>query len=282
MGFGDSVTQFEHQPIGGGMQNKPHLIGKRRTTGSAVRRQLALVQFDQIFHLSARAIERVVDMFGRAIDDVGDDVADIQPQFRCFDASADATLDFPGFGGVVRLRVAAQDRCLFQRATGADVVGLVFDSGGEKLVAGQSENVIEIVVLAPIHHLAASIMAIASDGDLGCRPVHADAPDDPAQMAAHFLAGRRLAGTQNDCDGTPSGGVVNMDRKEAALIIMRIEQRQLLMTMRDIAGVVDIERDGLRRRGVTGAIKIDEDAAQFHDFAQGRRVLPTRHGRLRA
>ena len=24
MGFGDSVTQFEHQPIGGGMQNKPH------------------------------------------------------------------------------------------------------------------------------------------------------------------------------------------------------------------------------------------------------------------
>src|ERR1039458_330346 len=54
------------------------------------------------------------------------------------------------------------------------------------------------------------------------------------------------------------------------------------MAMRDIAGVVDIERDGLWRRGVTGAIKIDEDAAQLHNFAQGRRVLPTRHGRLRA
>ena len=123
------------------MQNKPHLIGERRTTGSAVRRQLALVQFDQIFHLSARAIERVVDMFGRAIGDLGDDVADIQPQFRCFDARADATLDFPGFGSVVRLRVASQDRCLFLRATGADIVGLVFDGGGENLVAGQPENV---------------------------------------------------------------------------------------------------------------------------------------------
>jgi len=54
----------------------------------------------------------------------------------------------------------------------------------------------------------------------------------------------------------------------------------LLMAMRDIAGVVDIERDGLWRRGVTGAIKIDEDAAQLHNFAQGPRVLPTRHGRL--
>jgi hypothetical protein len=63
---------------------------------------------------------------------------------------------------------------------------------------------------------------------------------------------------------------------------MRIEQRQLLMAMRDVAGVVDVERDGARRVGVTGAIKIDEDAAKLHDFAQARRVLPTRQGRLRA
>jgi len=38
-----------------------------------------------------------------------------------------------------------------------------------------------------------------------------------------------------------------MDWQEAALVVMRIEQRQLLMAMRDIAGVVDIERDRLRR-----------------------------------
>ena len=88
--------------------------------------------------------------------------------------------------------------------------------------------------------------------------------DDPAQMAAHFLAGRCLAWPQNDRHGASGRGVVNMDRKKATLIIMRVEQRQLLMTMRDIASIVDIERDGLRRRGVTGAIKIDEDAAQLH------------------
>ena len=64
MGFGDGVTQFEHQPIGGGVQNEAYLIGERLPTGCAIRRQLALVQFDQIFHLAARAIERVVDMFG--------------------------------------------------------------------------------------------------------------------------------------------------------------------------------------------------------------------------
>jgi len=158
--FGDSVTQFEHQPIGGGVQNKPHLIGERCTTGSAVRRQLALVQFDQIFHLSARAIERVVDMFWRAIGDVGDDVADIQPQFRCFDAGADATLNLPGFGGVVRLRVARRTS-ICSSARRVRISSACLRRGGENLVAGQPENVIEAVVLAPIHHLAAAIMAVA-------------------------------------------------------------------------------------------------------------------------
>ena len=79
--------------------------------------------------------------------------------------------------------------------------------------------------------------------------MRADAADNPARMAAHFLAGRRFAWPQNDCDGASGSGVVSMDRKEAALIIMRIEQRQLLMTVRDIAGIIDIEREGLRRRG---------------------------------
>jgi hypothetical protein len=48
-----------------------------------------------------------------------------------------------------------------------------------------------------------------------------------------------------------------MNRQEAAIIVMRVEQRELLMTMRDIASIVDIECDGLRGRGVTGAIEID-------------------------
>jgi hypothetical protein len=91
--------------------NEPHLIGEQRTTGSSVRRQLGLVQF-QIFHLRTRAIVRVVDMLGRSVRDVGDDEADIEPQLGCFDAGADAPLAFPGFGSVVCLRGASQDRCL--------------------------------------------------------------------------------------------------------------------------------------------------------------------------
>jgi hypothetical protein len=64
--------------------------------------------------------------------------------------------------------------------------------------------------------------------------------------------------------GRPRRGIVDMNRQEATIIIMCVEQRELLMTMCDNASIVDIECDGLRGRGVTGAIKIDEDAAQLH------------------
>ena len=42
-------------------------------------------------------------------------------------------------------------------------------------------------------------------------------------------------------------GVIDMDRQEAALTVMRIEQRQLLMAMQGDCGVVDIEGDRLGR-----------------------------------
>ena len=71
----------------------------------------------------------------------------------------------------------------------------------------------------------------------------ADAAHEAAQMSAHLDAGRRLAGPQDDRDGAASFGVVDMDRQKAAFVIMGVEQRQLLMAVRDIAGVVDIERD---------------------------------------
>jgi hypothetical protein len=37
-----------------------------------------------------------------------------------------------------------------------------------------------------------------------------------------------------------------VDRQEAALVIMSVEQRELLMAVDDIASIVDVERDGCR------------------------------------
>jgi len=71
-----------------------------------------------------------------------------------------------------------------------------------------------------------------------------------------------------------------MDRQKAALVVVGIEERQLLVTVDHVDRVIDIEHDCLGRRGVTRAVEIDHHPAEPDEVAQSRRVLPTRHGRL--
>ncbi len=83
---------------------------------------------------------------------------------------------------------------------------------------------------------------------------------------------------------------VDVDRQEAALVVVGVEQRQLLVAVDHVAGVPrvsprtgsDIQRHGLRRPGVGVDPGIDERVGQADHVAQARRVLQPRHGRLRA
>ena len=73
-----------------------------------------------------------------------------------------------------------------------------------------------------------------------------------------------------------------MDRQKAALVVVRIEQRELLMAVRDIAGVVNIENDAGRRAFVRRHPLIDERVGQADRVFQRRRILHPRQRRLRA
>ena len=73
-----------------------------------------------------------------------------------------------------------------------------------------------------------------------------------------------------------------MHRQKAAFAVMRVEQRKLLRAMRDIDGVVDVQRDFARWAGVAGAINVDQGVAHRRHLAPAGRVLPARHGGLRA
>ena len=101
-------------------------------------------------------------------------------------------------------------------------------------------------------------------------------------MAAHLGARGRPAGAQQDGDRPGGRRVIDVDRQKAALIVMRIEERKLLMAVDDIHGVVNVERQRRWRDGVAGAIEIDHDPHQADEIAQRGRVLPARDGGLRA
>ena len=99
-------------------------------------------------------------------------------------------------------------------------------------------------------------------------------------MSAHFDARRGLAGAQHDRDGTRALGVIDVDRQKAALVVVGVEERELLMPVHDIAGVVDIENDGGGLPIVGGHPLIDERPCQPDCVLQRRGVLQPRQRRL--
>jgi hypothetical protein len=58
-------------------------------------------------------------------------------------------------------------------------------------------------------------------------------------MAADLLAARRLAWAQQNHHRTGVGGVINVDWQKTSLIVMSMKQRQLLIAVHNVAGVVD-------------------------------------------
>ena len=75
--------------------------------------------------------------------------------------------------------------------------------------------------------------------------------------------------------------MVDMDGEEAPRVVVPVEQRELLVAVHRIAGVVDVERDR-RRRGSEGpAEDVDQRGRQASHLGARGRVLQPAHGRLR-
>ena len=50
------VAKREHQPVGGGVEDQPELVGKRALAGGAVGGELDLVLLDQVLGLAVRTV----------------------------------------------------------------------------------------------------------------------------------------------------------------------------------------------------------------------------------
>ena len=107
-------------------------------------------------------------------------------------------------------------------------------------------------------------------------PMPADAADQAAQPAADFLARWRLAGAQDHRHRAAGGGVVDVDRQKAALVVMSVPFRQFLAAMHNIERIVDVQNHRGRRLRIAGAPDIDQRIGEPDDLFQRRRVLPAR------
>src|SRR5208337_347356 len=70
---------------------------------------------------------------------------------------------------------------------------------------------------------------------------------------------------------TGRGGVIDVDWQKTSLIVMSMKQRQLLIAVHNVAGVVDVEGDSGRRTIVAAAIQVDHGVCHAHHLALGWR-----------
>src|SRR6476646_3437163 len=92
-------------------------------------------------------------------------------------------------------------------------------------------------------------------------------PDQPTEQLANLDARRRLAGTQNHRNWSTRRRIIDMDRQEAALIIVGVPLRQLLMAVHNNDRVVDVQDNRPGWLLVTPAPDIDQGVGQADDLA---------------
>jgi hypothetical protein len=135
------------------------------------------VQLDEVLGLAARAVDRLLEMLGRAFER-GDDIARIEAPGGGLDTSHDAARFGPAFGGVADLDPGPALLLFTLGAGHAEIVGDDADLGIQHVVPGEPEDVIDAVLLAQSHGLGAGLVAVAAPTQPRPRPVAADAADD--------------------------------------------------------------------------------------------------------
>ena len=92
-------------------------------------------------------------------------------------------------------------------------------------------------------------------------------------MGTHLDAARRLPGRSTTATPGPALlRVVDVDRQKAAFIIMSVEQRELLMAVDVVAGIIDVERDRCRLAWVAIHPCVDQNVGQSDHVAQARSI----------
>ena len=125
------------------------------------------------------------------------------------------------------------------------------------------------------HGLGPSVVGISPEGEPGARPVPADAAHQVLEEGADLGARRRLARAQENRHRLTALDMVDVDGQEAASVVVGVEQRELLVAVHRIAGVVDVERDRRGRAGEGAAEEIDQRRRHArHLDARGRVLQP--------
>ena len=153
------------------------------------------------------------------------------------------------------------------------------DLAQQHLVAGQAEDVADPIALAPRHGLGPAVMAVAARRF--DRPGRRRYDRYPGAAPATFGPSGVLARPQDGGDRLAARRLVDVDRHEAAAVVVRVEQRELLPAVGPVLGVVDVEHDAPGHLFEAVAEQLDHRRHHALERDRAGQVLQPADGRLR-
>jgi hypothetical protein len=183
-------------------------------------------------------------------------------------------------GLVHEARKRAQLGLAAHRMMKAQIIGDLCHHGVERGIAGEAEDVVGLVVLRPVHRLDAAVVTVAAPDDPGVRPMSLHALRHVLDDGLYLGAFRGARRAQDRRHRGAARDVINVHRREAALVVMGVPERKLLSAMRRAECIVDVE-DLEHARPHGGAELVNEGRTQPRRLSLARCILQPADRRLR-
>ena len=113
----------------------------------------------------------------------------------------------------------------------------------QSLVGAEAEGVRQAVFLADFVHPRHAEAAVAADVDREVVAGSSQPIDHELQVIIRAVRGVHRAGPQGGVEHVLRGRLADHDREVLVLLVVAVEQRQLLLSVRRVVGGVEIERE---------------------------------------
>lgn len=145
-------------------------------TGGPVREEVKLLFFNPIFHVSARAVNFIVEFTGVA-SKVGDEVAGVASFGGVLGFANDEPVMVPAVSFVMKPSEVALFFCAVLEGDFGSVEGGLKE-GGDTGVASESDEVVDVVLLTPTQHTPTAKAGVGTEDDAHLRPCLAESFDE--------------------------------------------------------------------------------------------------------
>ena len=268
------IPEGMKERIGGAVQEEPEGIGIKAMAGGPVTGEVEFEFFDKVLHLAPAAVQDLVDRHRSEGGDVGHHEAGIESLFGHLRHADDPELPMPGSGLVLEFGETAVLLREYLVAA-ADNRGEGIHALGEGGIAGESEDIADLMGVAEGEHFGSGIMRIAPHHDDDLRPGLPDTGDNPFEDGADFLAGGPFARAENGGDELAALSFEDEHGFEAESVVIAVEEGELLGAMGGVLGVVEVQDDMVRRSLVGGDEEVNRSISQAAQIFGGDGVLQT-------